>query len=380
MADRIRILVVSQPTITGAALHVLDLARRLDRSRYEVTVASPISGWLRDAVEKVGCRHIPLALHREIRWMDDLKAAIALLRLIQQVKPDILHLHASKAGFLGRVLRPIHRLNVVIYTPHGLAYRQFKGWRRTFFLALERFAALFGDQIVCVSDSERQDAIRDKIDHQGKLTTIMNGVEIPEAPRAGRGRLRKVLDLSEGSLVLAMLARLEHPKQPKDLIRAIAILHKNFNRGSFHTVFFGDGSLETESRREADLLRIEDCVTFMGFHPDVVKYLPDIDIVILASTVEGMPYSLLEGMASGKVLVGTRSPGITDIIRPGVNGYVYSSGNHEELADVLGNLIKDVQLRERLGANGRALVAKSFRADQMVRATTHLYENLLDAI
>lgn len=370
-------MIVCRPTITGAALHVWQLAKRLDKATFQVIVTSPDDGWLSERLGHENGIHHSLRLVREIRPAYDLLAAIRLWRLILQEKPHILHLHSSKAGFLGRILRPFYRVPVVVYTPHGLVFRHVEGWKRTFYLQLERLAARFEDRLICVSESERESAIRNRLGFPEQVTVIHNGVELAPNPTRGKGTLRRALQVGEACSIIAMLARLERPKQPEDLVRAAARLADTVESNAFRIVFIGDGPLEMRTRRMARALGVEHSVVFMGYRADVPELIADVDVTVLASKMEGMPYTLLESMAAGKPVVGSNVPGVTDLIQPGVNGFCYQAGDPDELSRILGVLLEDEALRRRLGAKGRQIIAEQYSAERMVQATEKMYLGLL---
>jgi glycosyltransferase involved in cell wall biosynthesis len=374
----VRVLLVSQPTITGAAYHVWQLAKRLDRSRFRVTVACPEGGWLKGAVLESGADYRRLDLAREIRPLRDLLAAISLLRIIFQVRPHVLHLHASKAGFLGRVLHPLHDVPIVIYTPHGLAYRHFKGWQQRLYLQLERLAGRFGSYMVCVSESERKAALTSHLCQRSKVGVIPNGVELPAPARAATHRLHSLLGLPAECLVVAMLARLEVPKRPQDLVEAAALLGRT--PGTLRIVFMGDGPLQASVDRLARSMHVDDMVACMGYRHDAASLIDDVDVIVLASDVEGMPFSLLEGMAAQKPVVGTDVAGIYDLIEDGVDGFLYPAGAAGELAEALTMLLENPRLRTRLGERGRERVEANHRARSMVSSNAGLYLHLLEGL
>jgi glycosyltransferase involved in cell wall biosynthesis len=95
--------------------------------------------------------------------------------------------------------------------------------------------------------------------------------------------------------------------------------------------------------------------------------------------MEGLPFSLLEAMAAGKPVIGSRVPGVTDLIRQADTGLTYPLGDSDTLADHLASLMGDPALRQRLGQAGRHLVRRAFLAGPMVASTANLYDRLLQA-
>jgi glycosyltransferase involved in cell wall biosynthesis len=374
-----KVLLLSQPTIGGAALQVWQLAARLDPSQFRVTVASPADGWLRTRVLACGGDHREIRLVREIHPVRDTQAILALVALIGRLRPQIIHAHSSKAGILGRLAGRLCHVPIVVYTPHGFPFRQSRRWSAPLYLGLEQLFALFADRIICVSESEAAGAMRHHVTQDKRLAVIRNGVDIPQDPRQGRGTLRGLLGVGDGCRIIAMVSRLRRPKQPEDLLRAAEILAGKLGKERVRFVFIGDGPLAGRTAELAQGFGLQPCVVLLGDRNDVPALMPDIDVVVLASSTEGMPYSILEAMAGGKPVVGSRVPGIDDLIIDGKNGYCYASGDAGELADILLRLIEDDRLRHRLGEEGRRTVERGFTTDRMVRETQNLYRTLLEA-
>jgi glycosyltransferase involved in cell wall biosynthesis len=266
---------------------------------------------------------------------------------------------------------------VVVYTPHGFAFNQARGVPRGLYLWLERLCGPFADRIICVSESERQIAVRGRVAPLEKLIVIRNGVDVPADPDAGRGVLRGILGVDAGSRIVAMVSRLRRPKQPEDLLHAAAILKGREPPGSLRFVLIGTGPLE---RRLPDLARrlgLEDEVVLLGERPDVPALMADVDVFVLATASEGMPYTILEAMAAGKPVVGSRVPGVTDLILEGDTGYFYTPGDPRDLADRLATLLHDDDLRRRLGERGRRRVEDDFPSRRMVGEIQDLYQQAL---
>jgi glycosyltransferase involved in cell wall biosynthesis len=174
-----------------------------------------------------------------------------------------------------------------------------------------------------------------------------------------------------------MVSRLRRPKAPEDLIRAAGRLAATEKEDTFRVVFVGGGPLQAAAEALARRLGVDSRVMFLGDRLDVHALLPDVDIVVLASQAEGMPFSLLEGMAAGKPVVGSNAPGIDDLIVEDHNGYTYPRGDADELARILRRLLLDGDLRRRLGQAGRRMAESRFTSTRMVRETADLYEGLL---
>jgi len=206
---------------------------------------------------------------------------------------------------------------------------------------------------------------------------IRNGVDVPADPDAGRGVLRGILGVDAGSRIVAMVSRLRRPKQPEDLLHAAAILKGREAPGSLRFVLVGTGPLERRLRDLTRRLGLEDELVLLGERPDVPVLMADVDVFVLATASEGMPYTILEAMAAGKPVVGSRVPGVTDLILEGDTGYFYTPGDPLDLADRLATLLHDDDLRRRLGEQGRRRVGNEFPSRRMVGEIQDLYQQTL---
>jgi glycosyltransferase involved in cell wall biosynthesis len=209
---------VSQPTDGGAAQCVARLARHAQQSGLEVVVASPrgeLTDWL--AAEGVPWQQLSM---RRAPAPGDAAAAVRLRRLVKRA--DVVHLHSSKAGALGRLAvaaqprRP--RRPAVVFTPHGWSWYAATGAARQVYVAVERALASVPDVIVAVSDGEREEGRRVLGTRARGLRTIHNGVDTTAfqavGPRAPR---------SEEPLVV-VVGRFAHQKGQDQAIAALGHL------------------------------------------------------------------------------------------------------------------------------------------------------------
>lgn len=182
---------------------------------FEVEVAcGPYNGMLIPELEKLNVKvHVVKDLVREINPLKDLKAYFQIKRLIKQGSYDIVHLHSSKAGFLGRIATKKLKVPLVVYTVHGWwPIEQYKGLKRKLFILFERFAARYCDKIVLLCQRDRQKAKEWKIGKEDQYVVISNAI-IPEPP-AEKGTLRKELGISDNVKIVGNVARLD----PRDVI------------------------------------------------------------------------------------------------------------------------------------------------------------------
>jgi glycosyltransferase involved in cell wall biosynthesis len=388
-------LITRTDDLGGAQVHVRDLACRLAREGHEVVVASG-PGTLpeyRRALEEAGVSIRHLAhLAREIRPLADLKALGEITRLCAGEKPDLVSLHSSKTGILGRIAARRARVRCV-FTAHGWSFTTGVPWLRALLYRIaERTTIGICSAVVTVCEFDRRLALEAGVGRPERLVTIRNGMPdvAPElrgasavgpAPRAPHPAL-------EGEAVrIIMVARFGPQKDHSTVLKAMANLARESAAeqtglrlpGSpppVELLFVGNGPSEYALRREAYDLGIDDRVRFLGTRGDVPELLAASDIFVLATNWEGLPRSIIEALRAGLPVVATDLAGIPELVAEGENGYLVPRGDARALASRLAELIADDELRARLGARSRRRFEEEFSFKRMYEQTRTLYETV----
>jgi len=348
----------------GAQSHLLDLALGM-RDRFEIEVATGEEGFLTEACREEGIPvHVVAGLEREIKPLEDLRGLGELLRLMRRIKPDIVHAHTFKAGFLGRLAAK--RLKIAaLYTVHMWPFGRAVplSWRIAAPVC-ERLAARWCDRIISVSELGVRTAAEHRICHPSKVVSVLNGI----ADHPGRARL----DHDKG-LSCTMVARFTDFKDHALLLRAFARVP-----GEARLKLVGDGDTLPAAKRLAEELGIRERVEFKGSRGDVPEILAQTDVFVLASKTETLPISILEAMRAGLPVIASDLGGVSEEVVDGETGLLVSSGSVEELSGALNRLLTDKTLRMAMGRAGRKRFEKLFVADTMLSRTRALYEQVLE--
>ena len=193
---------------------------------------------------------------------------------------------------------------------------------------------------------------------------IPNAVDIQPAPAARRDRDRPVM---------IAVGRLKAPKDFLTLVRGLAALPP----GSIDARIVGEGPDRAELESEIGRLGIGDRVHLLGERRDVPELLARADVFVLSSASEGMPVSVLEAMAAGLPVVGSKVGGIPELVVDGETGLLVEPGDPDELAAAIGRLAADPELRRQLGEAGRERAQGRFALDTFRRAHVELYSREL---
>lgn len=294
---------------------------------------------------------------REIKFKNDL---LALLELINDLKKiddiDVVHLHSSKAGFLGRIAcRLMGKKDRVFYTPHGLSFARMdiSQRKRKFYIRLEQLANYFCGDVVACSNSEKKLLVENGI-HNVHL--ISNGIVCDAQNKLSR----KISD----PLIIGCTGRLTPQKNPF-MFNAIAEKFKLDTHVSF--LWVGDGELRRNIQKSENL-KITGWLSSM----EVEKYLDQIDVFLSTSLWEGLPYSVLEAMNMGKPLILSECIGNVDLVENMKNGFLYH--NIDEAVGAIDFFLEHPKSVYQMGFQSREKVRAEFSIQQMTVQYRKLYK------
>jgi glycosyltransferase involved in cell wall biosynthesis len=386
--EPVRVLrVIARLNMGGPALHVAYLTAGLAPRGYETTLVAGSLARGEDSMAFVadelgiGVERIE-ELHREISPLRDAVAIVRLARLIRRVRPHILHTHTAKAGAVGRLaalLAGDARPPIVVHTFHGHVLRgYFDPLRTAGFRLLERWLATKTTALVAVSPQVRDDLVALGVAPRERFVVVRVGIELEQrvaAERDGRGESRRVLGIGPDRFAVGWIGRMTGVKRTEDVLRAFRRLR---DRGVDACLcMIGDGPDRPAVERRAHELGVMRDTLFLGYQEEVAPFYAAFDAMILPSINEGTPVSAIEALAAGRPVVATRVGGVPDVVREGEDGFLVDPGDVDALADRLARLAADPELRERLGAAGRARVVPRYSVGRLVDDIDLLYRSLL---
>jgi glycosyltransferase involved in cell wall biosynthesis len=386
----VRILrVIARLNMGGPALHVAYLTDGLKKRGYETTLVAGSLARGEDSMAFVAdARDVPVIrideLGREISPLRDLMATFRLARLIRDERPQILHTHTAKAGTVGRVaalLAGSRRPPIVVHTFHGHVLRGYFGpVRSLFFRLLERWLAGRSTALIAVSPQVRDDLVSLGIAPRERFAVIRLGIELDEriaAERNGRAESRRYLGIPGERFAVGWIGRMTAVKRTDDVLVAFKLLRE---RGVDATLcMVGDGPDRAGLEQRAHDLGIVRDTLFLGYQEDVAPFYAAFDALVLPSSNEGTPVSVIEALGAGRPVVATRVGGVPDVVRDGVDGFLVEPGATDELADRLAELAQDATLRAQMGRQGRERVVPRYAVERLVDDVDQLYRSLLNA-
>lgn len=297
-----------------------------------------------------------LKMTRSISPLIDLRALLDLMALIRRLDPEVIHLHSSKAGFLGRLAAfLLGRTGTLFYSPRGLSFLQQDASpaKRRLFRWLEWGAVRLDGTLVACSRGEL-DVIRNTLVPR-RVLLIENAVPVESVP-ARRNR-------RDGRVRIGTAGRISFARNPT----LFAALASRLARPEVEFVWIGGG----EEADRANLEAVGVTVTGWLTRSDALVEVAALDIYVQTSLWEGMPMAVIEAQVAGIPAVVTDILGNRDVIIDGETGYVCCG--EDELVASLGRLIADPADCQRLGARAREQARERFDVSRLLNELIAAY-------
>jgi glycosyltransferase involved in cell wall biosynthesis len=383
MPEKLRVLrAITRLNIGGPAIHAILLTRGLQNERFSSVLVTglegPHEGSMRDLATKHGVRpRVLRELGREVSPINDLRATLAMYRLIRGSRPHIVHTHMAKAGTAGRLAARLARVPIVVHTFHGHTFHSYWGpVKSAVFLQIERTLGAMTDRVIAVGDAQKADIASYGVAPLRKILTIPLGLEIEPMLEAEqhRGRLRAELKVGADRPLIGIVARLVPIKAHEIFLEAAPRSGAAAPESTF--LIIGDGERRAELEAIARQLGVADATRFLGWRDDMREVYADLDVVTLCSNNEGSPVALIEALAAGRPVVSTRVGGVPNVVQDGESGLLVPPRDPAALADGILALLRDPARAAQLGLTGRRAVFPKHSSGRLVQDVERLYLEL----
>jgi len=369
---------VDSLNVGGTETQAVELATRLDSENYEVTL-----GCLRargPLLEKLAGSAASVREFFPKGGVDSIHGLIQLLRLaifLRRERVQIVHTHDLYSNLMGIPAAVIARVPVIISSRRDLGHLDwYRNGRRVWLRRLQSLSTI----ILTNANPIRETLITDDGFAPTKVRTIHNGVDVEKfsqqsgerswlVPAESASEQRK-----EKWIVLVGNMHSDVKGHPW-LIAAAPAIVAEFPETRF--ILVGDGARRNDFALQVDGLGLTEKFHFIGVRPDVPRILGCCDVAVLPSRAEGLPNAVLEYMAARLPTIASRVGGNTEIIRDGISGLLIPPEDSSALANAVLALLRDPDLGERLGQEGRRFVASQFSFERMVQNADRLYTELL---
>ncbi len=363
--------VITKGNWGGAQRHVYDLAAAAKEAGHDVRVAYGERGLLPERLAARGIESEQVSgLARDIGFWREFAALASLIRLYRRERPDVVHIHSSKAGALGALAARLSGVPRIVFTAHGWAFNEQRPWWQKPILFLASAAIVWlSHKTICVSHAVERDISLAPFTRR-KLTVIYNGIDC--APLLSREEARASLSPRVvGKYWLGMISELHPTKQVGVAIRAMERVAQAHPEAILVVIGEGEerGALEYLVRERS----LENHVFLVGFRPDAARLLGAFDLFVHASRSEAFAYAVLEAGCASLPVVASRVGGIPEAIPDDAHGLLVPSADPSALALGIEALMKDPGRAHEMGARLHARVTSVFSRDRMVRDTLACY-------
>lgn len=309
------------------------------------------------------------------RFLYMISSFLLLFRLWSKRGLDLIHAHGWDPALVGGLFSRIFGVPLVL-TVHGIPSPRASISRRIFQFLEEMLLSLCSfkhSRIIALTNSDKSRLIELGVAEEA-IDVIPNGIDLNEFQRVCLGEFRDRYQVSDETFLALFVGRLHEQKGVEVLLRAAERLKGD-------DVFFvvvGSGHKEREYKSLAQELGVEN-VLFTGEigREELLAAFASSDVFVLPSIFEGMPYVVLEAMASGKPVVASDLPGLSEVITEGGNGILFEVGSDKDLAEAILRLKEDRGMTRSMGEASRRLAGDLFDWRKIFRRTIDIYRGVL---
>ncbi|MBW7676641.1 glycosyltransferase [Chryseobacterium chendengshani] len=336
--------VITRSDLGGAQSVVINLANSMC-SDHQVTVVAGEDGPMWDELDKRITKIKIKEIVREISVSKDTVAFFKLKKLHAAIKPDVIHLHSSKIGVLGRLAFPPKK---IVYSVHGfdsirLAHRKF--------LPLEKLLKSRCKAIVLASDYDKQNIINEGI--VKNLHVVYNGVQHPEVSSD-----LYIQGLENYKKVVMCIARISPQKRFTSYLEIAKLLPEY--------AFVWIGADKTYDDLPGNVICLKGI-------PNAKKYIQLADIFVLPTNYEGVPIVVIDALSYGKPVISSDVGGISEIVLNDKNGYVLENKN-EIFAEKITHILENDDVLKGFSEKSMQIFEKNLTINEMVKQYLYIYK------
>lgn len=300
--------------------------------------------------------YVIASMHNAISCINDTKSAIKIRKIIKECKPDIVYCHSSKAGAIGRIAN-IGFKNKLLYNPHGWSFnmRSSKRIKLKLYEFIERILSPLASKIICISDYEKDSALKHKICKSDRLVVINNGIDFDEY-KSVRFKSRSDLGIPEQAYVVGTIGRLTDQKAPDVFVKMAAEIKREIPEAFFIMVGddIGNGFFRKKTEELINSYNLQNSFIITGWVNDPLAYIQCFDVATLLSRWEGFGLVLPEYMYMEKPIVATRADAIPYVV--GNAGLLVEIDNYIEAAESVVSIYKERDIKKQIVNNCKSRI------------------------
>lgn len=355
--------------------------RILKDAGYEVHTSADLSAMAEDPKAYAPLHHVPMV--REISFAKDMNSFVHALKLVRSLNPRVISYGTPKAALVMSITAFALRVPIRVYTMHGLRLEGTQGRKRELLILSEKITTAISTEVVCVSNSLRDEARHQKVLSREKGVVLgsgsVEGVKIvaPREEGYASSPLRRQLGIKEDDLVLIYAGRIASDKGIEELVNLFLEVQRRVKK-NIKLILLG-GSDESDPIKPSTATEIETnpSIVALGRVENVPDYLRISDIFIILTKREGISLAALEASACGLPVIASDVTGVRDAVVDGHSGWLIDTTQPSEAAEQLVSLLEDPVEMKRRGENGRRRVRDEFSPEDKDQQWLGLYQNLM---
>ena len=311
-------------------------------------------------------KYIPVDMPRGISVVGTIRAIRKLIQIFRVEKYDLVQYSTPNAGFNASVACRISKIKIRNYHLMGLRYEGCRGIKRKILKFMEKISCKLSTDIECVSDSNMETAIKEKLFQREKATVVWNGstggVDLKRfdisKKKEWRYTLRNKYEIENKNVIFGFVGRITKDKGIDELIGAF----KNVLEYESNSILMLIGSFEGEKELEQEKLewaKKEKKVIFISSVNDIERYYAMLDVLVLPSYREGFGNVVIEAEAMGVPVIISDIPGPIDAMEDEKTGLKCKVKNQEDLCKKMQQFLNE-DFRKKCSIESRKFVEDSF--------------------
>jgi glycosyltransferase involved in cell wall biosynthesis len=352
--EKIKILHISETFVSGVYTYIKQLNNYSEKNDLKTFIIySGERSENKQILEKDFSKNtelICIQMTREITLFKDIFSLINLIKEVRKIKPDVIHVHSSKAGVLGRIARIFHLKAKLFYTPHGYSFlrEDISNNKKQLYKFVElAITKIFGGTIIACGDQEYEEAVK-----IGKAVLIRNGIDVNDFKKYEEHLPNKILTVGTSGNIY-------EPKNPSFFNDLASKLPE------YKFMWIGDGDLR--DRINPDVVEI----TGWKSRDEALDLLNNLDIFISTSLWEGLPFNIIEAMAMSKPIISSNIKGNRVTINQNQNGFLCN--DLDEFIQAIKKL-ENKELRDSFGEKSKLMVDELFNINKNFIQLINLYK------
>jgi len=363
---KIKVLeIIGDSTLAGAPRHLLSLLENLDSKKFSLFVIcppGPLAGEVKTLKKNIGLEIVPMDSKLDFKAIPEIRTNI------KHIKPDLIHVHGTRAGSLGR-LAAIGNKAPVIYTEHL--------WTKNYKLPsriahkIQMIGLWFLDMFttinIAVSQSVKDFLIDNQISRDSKVVVIYNAV----TPQKKKNQI-----LAKKEITIGSVGTLNIQKGMQYLIEAFPKILREFPEA--HLEIVGEGPYRKNLEKLIRKMKLKKSIELTGFIKDIIEKMEEFDIYVQPSLSESFGLAIIEAMNLGIPVVATNTGGIPEVVTAGKSGILVEPAKSEALSNAILQLLRDHKKAKEMGKIGAEDVKIKFDLKEMINETEKLYEKVAE--